>query len=77
MTSEEAAQILRRMYDDGLRTQQAWASIVLFCIRYAEELSNLSFPDVLEQAGISGNYANCKSLGAKLAGYVNVMGDFP
>ena len=77
MTSEEAAQILRHIYDDGLRTRQAWASIVLFCIRYAEKLSNLSSPDVLEQAGISGNYAGCKSLGAKLAGYVTVTGDFP
>ncbi len=77
MTSGEAAQILRRMYDDGWHTQQAWASIVLFCIRYGKELSNLSFRDVLEQAGISGNYANCKSLRAKLAGYVTLMGDFP
>ena len=77
MASGEAAQILRRMYDDGLRTQQAWASIVLFCIQYAEELSNLSFREVLEQAGISGNYANCQSPGAKLAGYVSVTRNFP
>ncbi len=68
MTNGEAAQILRRMYDDGWRTQQAWASIVLFCIRYAEELSNLSFREVLEQAGISGNYANCQSLGPSWLG---------
>ena len=68
MTSEEATQILRRMYDDGSHTRQAWASIVPFCVRYAEDLSNLSFPDILEQAEISGNYASCKSLGASLLG---------
>ena len=77
MTTGEAAQILRRMYDDGWRTQQAWASIVLFCIRYADELSGLSFREVLEQAGISANYANCLSLGSKLAGYVTMTRDFP
>ncbi|MCY4364828.1 MAG: hypothetical protein OXE17_01165 [Chloroflexi bacterium] len=77
MSSGEAAQILRRRYDEGWRTQQAWASIVLFCIPYADELSNLSFREVLEEAGISGNYANCQSLGAKLAGYVTVTRDFP
>ena len=77
MTTGEAAQELRRMYDDGLHTQQAWASIVLFCIQYVDELSRLSFQEVLEQAGISANYANCRSLGTKLAGYVTVTRDFP
>ena len=77
MTTAQAARILRRMYDRGMRTEKAWASIVLFCIKYADELSYLSFRDVLKQAGISTNYSNCASLGSKLAEYVEVVRDFP
>ena len=77
MTTGEAARSLRQMYDDGTRTDQAWAAIVLFCIKYADELSGLSFRDVLEQAGMSTNYSNCSSLGRKLAGYVTVVRGFP
>ena len=77
MTTGEAAQILKRMYEDGMRNEKGWASIVLFCIKYADEISGLSFPDVLQQAGVSRNYDNCKSLGGKLAEYVTVVRDFP
>ena len=68
MTTEEAARVLKKMYDDGMRTEKGWASIVLFCIRYADDLSSLSFREVLKEAGISTNYDNCSSLG-KLAEY--------
>ena len=47
MTTAEAAQTLRKMYEEGMRTGQAWAAIVLFCIKYSDELSDLSFRDVL------------------------------
>ena len=62
MTTEEAARVLKKMYDDGMRTEKGWASIVLFCIRYADDLSSLSFREVLKEAGISTNYDNCSSL---------------
>ena len=62
MTTEEAARVLKKMYDDGMRTEKGWASIVLFCIRYAADLSSLSFREVLKEAGISTNYDNCSSL---------------
>ena len=77
MTTEEAARVLKKMYDDGMRTEKGWASIVLFCIRYANDLSSLSFREVLKEAGISTNYDNCSSLGRKLAEYVTVVKDFP
>ena len=77
MTTEEAARILKEMYDDGMRTEKGWASIVLFCIKYAADLTDLSFREVLEEAGISPNYDNCSSLGRKLAEYVTVVKDFP
>ena len=77
MTTGEATQTLRKMYDDGMRSDQAWAAIVLFCIKYADEISGLSFKEILEQAGMSTNYSNCSSLGRKLAGYVTVVRDFP
>ena len=77
MTTEEAAGVLKKMYDDGMRTEKGWASIVLFCIRYADDLSSLSFREVLKEAGISTNYHNCSSLGRKLAEYVTVVKDFP
>ena len=28
MTTEEAARVLKKMYDDGMRTEKGWASIV-------------------------------------------------
>ena len=77
MTTGEAARTLRKIYDDSMRTDQARTGIVLFCIKYADELSSLSFREVLEQAGMSTNCSNCSSLGRKLAGYVSVVRDFP
>ena len=77
MTTEEAARILKKIYYDGMRTEKAWASIVLFCIKYADDLSGLSFREVLKEAGMSTNYHNCSSLGRKLAEYVTVDRDFP
>jgi hypothetical protein len=43
----------------------------------ADDLSSLSFREVLKEAGISTNYDNCSSLGRKLAEYVTVVKDFP
>lgn len=77
MTTGEATQTLRKMYDDRMRSGQAWAAIVLICIKYSDELCDLSFSDVLEQEGMSTNYDNYSSLGRKLAGYVSVVRDFP
>ena len=77
MSTEEAARILKNMYEDGMRTKKGWASIVLFCIKYTDDLTNLSFREVLKEAGISQKYDNCSSLGRKLAEYVTVVKDFP
>lgn len=78
MTTGELAAILRRMYDDGWRTQQANASIVLFCIMYADELADLSLEEVVTAAGIKASYGSShKSLGMHLARYVTVTREFP
>ena len=77
MSTEEAARILKKMYEDGMRTKKGWASIVLFCIKYTNDLTNLSFREVLKEARISPKYDNCSSLGRKLAEYVTVVKDFP
>ena len=45
--------------------------------RHADDLSSLSVREVLKEAGMSTNYANCSSLGRKLAEYVAVVKDFP
>ena len=50
---------------------------MLFCIKYADDLSGLSFRELLKEAGMSTNYHNCSSLGRKLAEYVTVDRDFP
>ena len=67
MTTEEAAGVLKKMYDDreGMGVDSA------------DDLSSLSFREVLKEAGISTNYDNCSSLGRKLAEYVTVVKDFP
>ena len=47
----------------------------------ADDLSSLSFREVLKEAGISTNYDNCSSPtetpSPKLAEYVTVVKDFP
>jgi hypothetical protein len=77
MTTGEAAAILRKMYDDGKQTQQAYAAIVLFSIMYADDLADLSFAEVVAEAGMKASYGRYKSLGRQLAKFVTVTREFP
>ena len=77
LTTAEGAKILKAMYDAGMRRGEGWAAIVLFCITYSDSFSSADYKEVLEKAGISGNYATEYSLGRTLAKYVEVSQEFP
>lgn len=68
MTLEEAARLLREMYDDP-RTGKA-VSVHLFGIRYAEALQDMSLQDIAVRAGISKSYGTEIAKGRTLARYV-------
>ena len=71
MSAGEAAEILRRMYQEAPKGEMV-AQIHLFGIKYAHELQRLSISDVVELAGISSRYVTEVSKGRKLAKYVTV-----
>ena len=77
MTTGEAAQILKRMYDEGKSRKKAVVAIHLFGIIYANELSHLSVSQVVEESGIGRSYEAEVSKGCKLAEYVSVVKEFP
>ena len=77
MTVEQAARILREMYDAGKHRGKQAAAIHLFGIKYANELRHLSIKDILVQADMPGSYHTEVSKGRKLAEYVEVVKNFP
>ena len=78
MTVDEAARILRGMYDAGGHDRGLMTTAIhLFGIRYADDLSRLSIKEILLHAGMSATYYTEVRKGIKLAGYVNVVNDFP
>ena len=72
MTVEEAARILNRMYDRGRRLKEVSAYVLLFGIKYAEELGALSVPEVVKRAGIPPSYPIEIYNGIKLSKYVEI-----
>ena len=79
MEPEELADELKVMYKDGLQKDEGVAHIILFGIKYAEELAGYSPRDIIELSGIK----KCRNLkentyipeiknGMKLAQYVEL-----
>ena len=77
MTVDEAARILRGMYDAGEGRGLMVTAIHLFGIRYADDLSRLSIKEILLHAGMRDTYQTEVYKGMRLAGYVKVVNDFP
>ena len=84
MTVDEAARILRGMYDAGAQGRGLKTTAIhLFGIRYADALeggaarSRLSIKEILLHAGMSEKYYTEVRKGIRLAGYVKVVNDFP
>ena len=81
MTVNEAARILRGMYDAGAQGRGLMTTAIhLFGIRYADDLSRLSrlsIKEILLHAGMSEKYQTEVYKGIRLAGYVKVVNDFP
>ena len=72
MTTGEAAVILRQMYDRGRRLGEVSSYLHLFGIKYADELSNLSLPEVVKRADIPSSYPTEIYKGMKLSKYVEI-----
>ena len=72
MTVEEAADILREMYDKGLRLRKVSAYLHLFGIKYADELDSLSRPEIVRLAGLPPSYPTEIYKGMKLSKYVEI-----
>ena len=79
MTVDEAARILRGMYDAGAQGRGLMVTAIhLFGIRYADDLSRLQpIKEILLHAGMSDTYQTEVYKGIRLAGYVKVVNDFP
>ena len=78
MKPEQAADILRSMYDDGRKSGgKAVLAIHMFGIIYAKEISSLNVKDILAIARMPASYATEISKGRALAEYVTVVKDFP
>ena len=71
MTTNEAAQILYRMYSTASRGDQV-AQIHLFGIKYARDLDRLNIERVLEEAGMHNSYKTEINKARRLAKYVDV-----
>ena len=72
MTTEQAARILRRMYDRGRQLEEVSAYLHLYGIKYAEELNSLSLPEVVKRADIPSSYPTEIYKGMKLSKYVEI-----
>jgi hypothetical protein len=79
MTIDEAARILRRMYDAGGSSDKRRRStaVHLFGIKHADDLWHLSLKEIVRQAGLPDSYSDEVSKGRALAEYVQVVNDFP
>lgn len=74
MTYDEAASILKKMYDGAQRGEQA-LKIHLFAIKYANEIENLTPAEIAERAGLSRSYGVEINKGRNLAKYVELKSD--
>ena len=74
MTVDEAARILRDMYDAGGSKTTA---IHVFGIKYANELSGLPIKEIVRQSGLSETYPTEIYKGIRLAEYVKMVKEFP
>lgn len=72
MTIDEAAKILREMYDHGATKSEAATFVHLLGIKYADQIDGMSLPELAARAGISVNYKTEMHKGRKLAKYVTV-----
>ena len=72
MTTEQAARILRRMYDRGRQLGEVSSYLHLFGIKYADELDTLSLPEVVKRADIPSSYPTEIYKGMKLSKYVEI-----
>ena len=72
MTIEQAARILRKMYDIGRQRREVSAYIHLFGIKYADELSSLSRPEIVRLAGLPPAHSTEIYKGMKLSKYVEI-----
>ena len=78
MTVDEAARILREMYDAGAQGRGLMTTgMHLFGIRYADDLSRLSIKDILSRAGLRPSYQTEVYKGMRLAEYVKAVNNFP
>jgi hypothetical protein len=71
MTMEEAASILREMYETAPEGKKV-VHIHLFGIRYAEHITDKSLKDLTALAGINESYATEIGKGVRLAEYVQL-----
>ena len=69
MTIEEAAKLLRKMYDEAPSGEKA-TSIHLFGIRYAREIDSMSPKELVERADLRPSYRTEIRKMVKLAKYV-------
>ena len=74
MTVDEAADILKRMYNDAPDREKI-TGIFLFGIKYADDLAGLSLKDVVREAGIRPTYYTEIRRGIKLAQYAQIKPD--
>ena len=71
MTAEEASEKLREYYltaPDGEKAIQA----ILFGIEYAEQIEDLTSPEIVRRAGVPSSYNTEVSYGRQLAKYVRL-----
>lgn len=71
MTTEEAIEILRRMYN-GAYPGEKVAQIHLFGIMYADDLNGLSLQEIARESTGTVTYHSEISKGRKLAQYVTL-----
>ena len=75
MTVGEAAATLRRMYRDEAPAGQKGPYLILFGVKYADDLARLSLASVIREAGLHRS-ANVEiRYGTKLAKYVQIKQD--
>ena len=65
----DLAAILKRMYMDGRERKEAGVMVILFAVRYADELAGVNMTDLRERAGIPDFAPHLKG-GLSLARYV-------
>jgi hypothetical protein len=75
MTIDQAASELARMYREALATREQATSVHLFGIKYADQIANMSLPEVAIRAGIPKTYATEIRKGINLAKYVQLRAE--